>query len=193
MQLSKLATIRSAPVFRDKAPQESLQGNVRALTIRHMMRGQSIDWTELRKVEVEPRFLDHCLVPGDIIIVSRGDQNPVWLFEGAPEPVCPVGQFHIIHRVGNVDPRYLTWYLNRPATQAKIKARATGTAIQAINKNELLSLELEIPPVTTQLRIAELYVTTQQAVATRLRLNSLDEKEAARLSELWLHAEGGHA
>lgn len=193
MKLSQLAVVRSAPVFRDRAPQESEQGNVRALTIRHLVRGRSIDWAELRKVEVEQRFLDHSLTPGDIVIVSRGDQNPAWLFEGASEPVCPVGQFHIIHCVGNVDPCYLTWYLNRPAIQTKIKARATGTAIQAINKSELLNLDVEIPSVLTQQRIADLYATTQKAVSARLRLNALDEKEAARLSELWLHTEGNNA
>lgn len=193
MILSDIAIVRTAPVFRDKAPQESLQGNVRALTIRDLVGDRMVSCADLTKVLVEERFLNHCLKPGEVVIASRGDYYPVWLFEDALELVCPVGQFNIITAKPGVDPRYLAWYLQRQATQSQISHLATGTAIRALNKNDLLSLEVEMPSVRAQARIADLYATTRQVIAARLRLNVLDRQEAAQLSEQLLREEVDHA
>lgn len=193
MKISDLASVRTAPVFRDHAPQEHSQGNVRALTIRDLVKDRATAWSDLAKVQVEERFLGHCLQAGDVVIPSRGDYYPVWLFDGAAEPVCPVGQFNIITPGPDVDPRYLAWYLNRPATQAQISLRATGTAIRAFTKSELVMLEVEVPSTGVQSRIAALYATTQQVIALRQRLNTLDEQDAAHLSEQLLRGEVGHA
>lgn len=193
MILSDIATVRTAPVFREKAPQENSQGNVRALTIRDLVGDRTVSWADFAKVQVEDRFLSHCLSPGEVVIASRGDYYPVWLFEGGPEPVCPVGQFNIITVRRDVDPRYLAWYLQRQVTQSHINHLATGTAIRALNKSDLLSLEVEIPSTSTQARISDLYATTRQVIATRLRLNILDRQEAAQLTEQLLRDEVNHA
>lgn len=193
MKISDIASVRTAPVFRDQAPQEHPQGNVRALTIRDLMGDQVVAWSGLATVHVEERFLSHCLRPGEVVIPSRGDYYPAWLFGGATEPVCPVGQFNIITPGPNVDTRYLVWYLNRPATQTQIGQRATGTAIRAFTKSELLMLEVELPSIGRQHQIADLYATTQQVITLRQRLNALDAQDAAHLSEQLLRNEVGHA
>jgi hypothetical protein len=192
MQLSEIASVRTAPVFRDHAPQEHVQGNVRALTIRDLVGNRVVSWSKLSKVRVEERFLSHCLKVGEVVIPSRGDYYPVWMFDGADEPVCPVGQFNIITPGPKVAPHYMVWYLNRPRTQAQIGQRATGTAIRAFTKSELQMLEVELPSTAVQSQIAGLYATTQQVIAARQRLNTLDEQDTSHLSEQLLRGKVGH-
>ena len=120
MNLSQSAHVRTAVVFRDHAPQEDPGGNVRALAIRDLVASKPLYWYDLPRVVVQDRYLDHCLRPGDVVIPSRGDYYKAWLFEGAEEPVFPVGQLNVITPGAGLDARYLVWYLNQRSTQAKM-------------------------------------------------------------------------
>jgi restriction endonuclease S subunit len=192
MIISEIASVRTAPVFRDQAPQPQAHGNVRALTIRDVVGERATNWSDLAKVQVEQRFLRHCLKQGEVVIPSRGDHYPVWLFTGADEPVCPVGQFNIITPGPDVAPLYLAWYLSRRETQLQIGQCAAGTSIRAFNKASLLMLELEVPSPEVQARISELYRTTQRVIALRKRLNAIDEQDTAYLTEQLLRGEAQH-
>jgi restriction endonuclease S subunit len=142
---------------------------------------------------MEDKNLDHCLRPGDVVIPSRGDYHKAWLFEGAKEPVFPVGQMHVITPGVDLDPRYLVWYLNQRSTQVNIDLLLTGTSIKALTKSALLTLDVEVPPMLKQQKIAELDHTTQQIVGIRHRLNELDQNEIAYLTKKILHDGGTHA
>jgi len=191
--LSSLAQIRTAVVLRDQAPQEDFEGNVRALAIRDLLASKPLYWQELPRVLVQERYLGHCLQVGDVVIPSRGDYYKAWLFEGAEEPVFPVGQLNVITSGIQLDARYLVWYLNQRSTQIKISQMLTGTSIKALTKAALLTLEVEVPSISTQQQIAELDYTTQQIGAIRHRLNELDKIEIDYLTKKILLNGGEHA
>lgn len=193
MIISRLAQVNTAVVFRDQAPQVDASGNVRALAIRELVASKPLRWHDLPKVFVHDKYLAHCLQPGDVVIPSRGDYYKAWLFEGANEPVFPVGQLNVIRPRNGLDARYLVWYLNQTSTQARISLMLTGTSIKALTKTALLMLEVEVPPLSRQRQIAELDYTTQQIVAIRHRLNELDKGEIAYLTKQVLHDGGIHA
>lgn len=191
--LSQFAQIRTAVVLRDQAPQGDSQGNVRALAIRDLVASKPLHWFDLPRVAVQERYLDHCLRPGDVVIPSRGDYYRAWLFEGADEPVFPLGQINVITPGQALDARYLAWYLNQKATQARIGLLLTGTSIKALTKTALITLEVEVPPMVKQQQIAELDHTTQRIAVIRHRLNELDKREMDYLTQRLLHAGGIHA
>lgn len=191
MKVSRLKNIRTAVVFRSQAPQESPDGNVRALAIRNLVASKPLHWQDLPRCQIDDKFLIHCLQPGDVVIPSRGDRYKAWYFEGADEPVFPLGQLNVITPGRDLDPRYLVWYLNQVSTQAKIALMLTGTSIQALTKSALQSLEVEVPPMDIQRQIADLDYTTQQIVAVRHRLNELDTEETAHMTKL-LWRQGGN-
>lgn len=191
--LAALAQVHTAVVFRDQAPQEDPHGNVRALAIRDLVASKPLHWHDLPRVAVQDKYLAHCLQPGDVVIPSRGDYYKARLFEGADEPVFPVGQLNVIRPGNGLDARYLVWYLNQKSTQAKISLMLTGTSIKALTKTALLLLEVEVPPLSKQRQIAELDHTTQQIVAIRHRLNELDKDEIAYLTKQVLQDGGTHA
>jgi restriction endonuclease S subunit len=193
MELLQLARIRTAVVFRSQPPQESLTGNVRALAIRNLVASKPFQWHDLPKVLIEENHFSHCLKLGDVVIPSRGDYYNAWLFEGADEPVFPLGQLNIITPEPSLDSRYLVWYLNQKSTQAKIGLMLTGTNIKALTKAALSKLQVDVPPPLKQQQIAELDQTTQQIVAIRTRLNELDQIEIAHLTQQYLQEKDHHA
>ncbi|WP_080485614.1 MULTISPECIES: restriction endonuclease subunit S [Burkholderia cepacia complex] len=191
--LSALAQVQTAVTLRSQVPQEDPRGNARALAIRDLVAGQPLRWDDLPRVTIHDKHLAHCLQPGDIVIPSRGDYYKAWLFEGAEEPVFPLGQLNIIRPGNGLDARYLVWYLNQKSTQAKISLLLTGTSIKAFTKTALLALQVDAPPLSKQQQIAELDHTTQQIVAIRHRLSELDKNEIAYLTQKILHNGNDHA
>jgi hypothetical protein len=191
--LGTLAKVHTAIVFRDQAPKESPDGNVRALAIRDLVAGKPLRWQELPRLHVQERHLSHCLQRGDVVIPSRGDYYKAWLFEGADDPVFPVGQLSLIRPDTRLDARYLVWNLNEPSTQQRISLLLTGTTIKALTKASLLSLEVEVPPMPKQRQIAELDQTTQEILAIRHRLNEIDRAEIAHVTRQTLRGGAEHA
>lgn len=191
--LGTVAKVHTAIVFRDQAPQDGAEGNVRALAIRDLVAGKPLRWHELPRLHVPERYLSHCLQRGDVVIPSRGDYYKAWLFEGADDPVFPVGQLSVIRPTLELDARYLVWHLNEPSTQKRISLLLTGTTIKALTKAALLSLEVEVPPMPKQRQIAELDQTTQEIVAIRHRLNEIDRTEIAHVTRQALLGGVAHA
>ena len=198
IKLSDLASIRTAVVIRGQALQENPNGNVRALAIRDLVASKPLYWQELPKVLVEERYLSHCLKPGDVVIPSRGDYYKAWMFvsedvEGPKVPIFPVGQINVITPKSELDAQYLVWYLNQRSTQIQMGKMLTGTSIKALTKAALMSLEVDVPPLSIQKHIAEIEQTTQQISSIRHRMNELDRIEIDYLTNQILQKEGNHA
>jgi hypothetical protein len=191
--LASLAEIQTAVVFRGSPPQEAPHGNVRALAIKNLVATEPVRWATLPRVELDNKYLGHCLRPGDVVLPSRGDYYFAWLFEGADEPVFPLGQLNIIRAGVELNPYYLVWYLNQKTTQTQISLLLTGTGIKAMTKSSLLALQVETPPLSKQKEIAEVDMTTKQIIAIRHRLNELDKYETTYLTRRLLKTGGACA
>lgn len=181
--LSEFASIHTAVVFREQPPPADIHGNVRALAIRDLVASKPLHWLDLPKVTVPEKHLTNCLLPGDVVIPSRGEYYKAWLFNGADEPVFPIGQINVLRPTSQMMPAYLAWFLNQKPTQAAIALLLTGTSIKALTKASLSRLVIKVPSVETQLRIAELDQTAQKIAAIRHRLNQLDSEEVACMTQ----------
>lgn len=191
--LNDLAEVHTAVVFRDRVPQEHPDGNVRALAIRNVVSSTPVSWSELPRVVVAEKYLANCLQEGDVVIPSRGDYYRAWLFTGADVPVLPVGQLNVIRPAAGLDAGYLLWFLNLPTTGAKLKQMLTGTSIKALTKTALQTLEVDLPDMERQRRIAEIVQLAGRIAAIRHRLTELDALEVAQIAGLFPHRGGDHA
>lgn len=191
--LNDLAEVHTAVVFRDRVPQEHPDGNVRALAIRNVVSSTPVSWSELPRVVVAEKYLANCLQEGDVVIPSRGDYYRAWLFTGADVPVLPVGQLNVIRPAAGLDAGYLLWFLNLPTTGAKLKQMLTGTSIKALTKTALQTLEVDLPDMERQRRIAEIVQLAGRIAAIRHRLTELDALEVAQIASLFPHRGGDHA
>jgi Type I restriction modification DNA specificity domain len=191
--LNDLAEVHTAVVFRDQAPQEHPDGNVRALAIRDVVSSTPVSWSELPRVVVAEKYLAHCLQEGDVVIPSRGDYYKAVLFAGSNEPVLPVGQLNVIRPAAGLDAGYLVWFLNLPTTSARLTQMLTGTSIKALTKTALQTLEVDQPDLGRQRRIAEIDQLGRRIAAIRHRLTELDGIEVAQLAGQLSHRGGANA
>lgn len=191
--LSDLAEVHTAVVFRDQAPQEHPEGNVRALAIRDVVSSTPVSWSGLPRVAVAEKYLANCLQEGDVVIPSRGDYYRAWLFTGANVPVLPVGQLNVIRPAAGLNAGYLVWFLNLPTTGTKLKQMLTGTSIKALTKTALQTLEVVLPDLGRQRRIAEIVELAGRIAAIRHRLTELDAVEVAQIASLFSHGGVDHA
>lgn len=191
--LNDLAEVHTAVVFRDQAPQEHPEGKVRALAIRDVVSSTRASWSELPRVVVAEKYRANCLQVGDVVIPSRGDYYRAWLFSGADLPVLPVGQLNVIRPAFGLDAGYLVWFLNLPTTGTKLKQMLTGTSIKALTKSALQTLEVDLPDMGRQRRIAEIDELAGRIAAIRHRLTELDAIEVTQMAGLFSHRGGDHA
>lgn len=96
----------------------------------------------------------HFLRPGDLLFGwrRRGD-SAVQVPEAIG--VAVLGAPLILIRPHGVLPAYLCWYLNAPATRFRLSPLAQGTAVRTISADALKTLEVPLPPMAVQRRIAE--------------------------------------
>ena len=67
-----------------------------------------------------------------------------------------IGSLIRVEKKNKIDPAYLCWFINQPASQATLLSQSTGTVQRTIGKPALESLELLIPPMDAQIKIVEL-------------------------------------
>ncbi|MDA3961070.1 MAG: restriction endonuclease subunit S [Planctomycetota bacterium] len=73
--------------------------------------------------------------------------------QGDPRLVCSTG-FAILRSSGEVDPRFLYWWMRSDRIVNEIVSRSTGVSYPAINASEIGCLSIPKPPTETQRRIA---------------------------------------
>jgi restriction endonuclease S subunit len=94
-----------------------------------------------------------------------------------------------------IDPRYLAWFINQPATQCYFDKCARGTHLRMIPKNCLDDLEVLVPDLATQRLIVEIDSLAQRERALTLQLaeKKLELTEFALLRQVrntQLHGNG---
>ena len=80
-------------------------------------------------------------------------------------------------------PGYLAWYLNQPHAQAYIEALRSGVSVQMLRRDALGSLEIPVPPVDMQKKVAEIALL---AVEEEQLTRALMEKRRTFIDNLLL-------
>jgi restriction endonuclease S subunit len=191
--LEDLAAIRTPLIFRDRAPEDAADGNARVFSIKDLVSAWPTDFNKLPRVRVEETKLSDSVKEGDVLMPGRGLAYPARLYEGCDLPLFPAGQVHILRvNTSMVNPRYLSWYLNRRDVQAEIAQMLTGSTIKALNKSQLQKVRVDVPARATQERIAKLQDLMDRRMALRDHLNTLEHLEFEAACRMALAREKAH-
>lgn len=96
---------------------------------------------------------------GDIVFRTKGTSFCFALVEQEPERETIVAAPLSLLRVRNgaaADPAYLVWLLSQEHAQAVLGSMAHGTAVRVVSKAALEKMELTLPPMEEQRRVAEI-------------------------------------
>lgn len=92
------------------------------------------------------------LSQGDIVVAMRGASNPaaVVSISDVDRPVFATLDVAVIRSDSSVEPYYLAWFLNLPATQDALSADRSGSTAPRLTLPALKDLEVPLPPIGKQ-------------------------------------------
>ncbi len=131
------------------------------------------------------RLAQHKLLVGDIVYGRRGDiGRKALVTEREAGWLCGTGCLRVT--VGSsADPRFLFYRLGHPDTVAAIQNRAVGATMPNLNTTILREVELTVPPLETQRRIASILGAYDDLIEVNRRRVAILEEMARGLFEEW--------
>ncbi len=100
----------------------------------------------------------HFLNEGDILIVAKGASFQSYVYDGSYSPAVASTVFLVI-RINDkhkILPKFLSWYLNLPLTQAELSLKGEGTAMPTLSKKTLQEFDTPVPAIQLQENIIKI-------------------------------------
>ena len=171
--LKKISNIHLGTLFRSRVP-TSIKGDVRVIQMKDL-RDNLIDIKKTVRIESSSSNLKehHAVEVGDILFRSRGLATTARLLTEKIEPTIVAAPIFIIRVKSEfVLPRYLVWWINQPVSQAYFRSRSDNSLIRMINKQTLGNLQVDLPSIETQEKIADFYDLTvkEQALLSEIKI-----------------------
>lgn len=132
---------------------------IKAVTVKDISSGgvdvEGVDELAVAHVSDVDRYL---LQPGDVLLSVRGTQLKVAVAPDALAGAVATATLAVIRVLdGGMLPEVLATYLGSPTGQAQLNARARSATGQiALTARDIRDIEVPVPPMEAQQRIAEL-------------------------------------
>lgn len=172
MELYKLIHIRPGYAFRSR-PDYLNCGDYRVIRLQDIRDDNTVNWSEIARVDVDSIKQDDILKKGDVLFKSRGSSQSAIVIDRDEDDVIAVSQFFILRPKEKLLPEYLAWYINQRKAQRYIAECSAGTAIQHISKKSLEGLDIPVCDMETQKKIADLYWLSQKEKAITKRIQKM--------------------
>lgn len=174
---------------RGKSPSYVVSSNVFALNQKAIRWGH-IDKTELKYQDPSVKIPDnHFIKPGDIVINSTGDITigRAYYFRKVDCKMFADSHVAIIRtNLKKLDARFLSYLFSLKAYQTKIYNLVTGATGQLeLSKNQLGKLEIDLPPLPTQQRIASILSAYDELIEVNNQRIKILEETASQLYKEW--------
>ncbi|UZD55210.1 restriction endonuclease subunit S [Caldimonas aquatica] len=169
--LINIAEVRMGYSFRGRLETDA-EGDVAVIQMKDIDDANLLHPEGLARIHMPDLKNRHLVRAGDLLFRSRGVTNSAALV-GADigRAVLAAPMLLIRPNTELVEPAYLQWFINHPATQAALAGRAAGTAVKMIGKGVLDSLEVALPPLERQRLIVEVaqFSSREAALLEELR------------------------
>lgn len=182
--LSTLADVRMGYSFRSRLEPDRA-GDVAVIQMKDIADTDFVHGEDLVRIQMADLKDHHLVQPGDLLFRSRGITNSAALV-GADlgRAVLAAPMLLIRPTAGAIDPAYLLWFINHPATQAGLASQAAGTAVKMIGAGALANLPITVPPRATQRHIVE---TARLAARESALLDRLKQRRKTLIDSQLLH------
>lgn len=86
---------------------------------------------------------------------------------------------------GIMDTGYLYYYLRSPIGQAKLHERQTGTTVTGIKQAEFRKIEIDLPSINEQRKVASILETIDKKIVLNIQINKNLEQQARSIYRSW--------
>ncbi len=173
--LKNLASIRLGYQVRKRITNEE-DGICGILTLKDIDQSH-IRWDKLFRTNDLVRE-DFLLKKDDILFPAKGkEMNSIYISEEV-SPTIISSYFYII-RIKSRDqvlPGYLSWYLNQSPAQRYINQYIKGTVIHYINISSLEDLPIELPDISIQEKVIEIFKLQNREKELNFKISKLKNK-----------------
>ena len=118
---------------------------------------QQIDFSKLTKVKApNTKSSSPYLEKNDILLTARGSFKAYTFKKANKKCLVPASIYILRVGVENVNPEYITWYLNSPKGQKQMLSKLELMTVPSLSKNNIEEIEIPIIPLDKQNEIASL-------------------------------------
>lgn len=165
--------IRTGFSFRERV-ENDLLGEVAVVQMKDLRQGYlAIDYGSLSKVSGRNIPHGHYLKQGDVLLLSKGQNNRAVVFDLAESPAVAASAFFVLRPdLGKIDPGYLAWWINQGPVQQHLHENMAGTYIPNITKPVVEGITVPLPPLEQQRRISTVHglAMTEHRIMDELRV-----------------------
>ena len=170
--------------YRGKTPRKTLSG-VPLITARIVKDGRIMTPTEFIASEGYDSWMNRGLPePGDVVMTTEAPLGEIAQLDNRK---VALGQRLITLR-GKPDVlnnTYLKFAMQAAFVQNQLKARSTGTTVLGISQRELREVEIPLPPLSEQRRIAHILGTLDEKIELNRQMNETLEVTARAIFKSW--------
>lgn len=184
MRLKQGATVRSGLVLARKLLKEKTEYSYRSINLK------SIDAKGYVKKETldvvyakEPLSEDYLTTIGDIIVRLSTPYTAVLIDEATENLVIPSNFVVIRTRSEVILPEYLVWLLNTEFIRKKVYENSTSNMLGSVTATYYQNLEIDLPSVSEQQKIADIYRLSMKEISLLYRLAREKEKYYEQILE----------
>lgn len=166
--LQTYADIFSGYSFRN-SPSTDENQPLRILSLKDVnSRTGEIIYTDLSSTNEFTGSDKHNLREGDVLLISKGNDNRALLFRKDPSslPVVASAAFIVIRPMPEyLNASYLTWYLNLSESQENLRNSQVGTTVNNLSIKSLREFAVKVPPLQKQQTIGEIYLSRRDELS----------------------------
>jgi|GEM_PF-1223021 len=139
---------------------------------------EGIPYDKLARMDLGDRLWRYVLNPGDILLRPRGANYKAAVIQDLDGPVVATAPLYVFRlQVDEALADYLAWWINRDEVQEKLANEARGSYIPTVSKETFARLELPLPSLETQKRVAEVQSLRRQERNLVGHLESLRDQQ----------------
>ncbi|MBX2979190.1 MAG: restriction endonuclease subunit S [Flavobacteriales bacterium] len=169
---------------------------------RPFLRTKNVFWNRLELAELDQMHFStaeearYTLLPGDLLLCEGGDVGRTAMWRGEVERCYIQNHLHRLRAFdGMVDPQYAVfWFWYAFNVGNLYIGRGNKTTIPNMSRSKLAELQIALPPLPEQQRIAQVLSTVQEAIAQQERLiRTTTELKQALMQKLFTEGLRGEA
>ena len=122
---------------------------------------------------------------GDVLLTSEAPLGEAAYLQDDAHFCLGQRLFALRANDAKLDARFLFYLLLSPAVQQRLQARATGTTAQGIRQAELVQVEVDLPPLPEQRRVASILGALDDKIELNRRMNGTLESIAHAVFQSW--------
>ena len=143
--------------------------------------------TKEKLINLNPAFAEQyptrTLNVGDIVTVHTGDVGVSAKIDDELNGCLGFATLNTRVNLDMVDPEYLCWYFNNPRFLAHCVSLSTGDGRQNLNLKDFAKVQVPIPPLPEQQKIAHILSTWDKAITTIEQLLAISQLQKKALMQ----------